>query len=140
ARILYRSIGENPRDALLTCLTAMIEQALGKLDDAHKHLLATLQRWKPELDKLVDRPTPSKSNEQRVQEIANVISAVACSLASVELEAQNYLEALTYVHQARQAGQHSYILRRAEAEIMLGHILETIDIQDAAAEQAFRNA
>ncbi|TMB81240.1 MAG: helix-turn-helix transcriptional regulator [Chloroflexi bacterium] len=49
ACILYRSIEENMRDALLTCQIGLIEQALGKLDDARKHLLEVLQRWTPEL-------------------------------------------------------------------------------------------
>ena len=47
---------------------------------------------------------------------------------------------LTYAHQARDAGQHSYILRRAEAEIMLGRILEAMGDPNEEAEQAFRNA
>ena len=140
ARVLYRSIGENLRDALLTCQIGLIEQALEKLDDARTHLLEILQRWQPELDKLAARPAPSRPNEQRVQEIANVVSAVACSLAGIEFQAQSYEQALTYVHQARQAGQYSYILRRAEAEMMLGRILEARDVRDAAAEAAFRNA
>jgi transcriptional regulator with XRE-family HTH domain len=140
ACILYRSIGENLRDALLTCQIGLIEQALGKLDDARKQLREILQKWMPELDKLAAAPTPSKSCEQRIKEMANVISAAACSLAGIELEAENYADALTYVQQARQAGQRCYILRRAEAEIMLGRILETINVQDTAAAEAFRKA
>src|SRR5947209_20396434 len=120
ACILYRSIGENMRDALLTCQIGLIEQALGKLDDARKHLLEVLQKWTPQLDKLVQGVSPSKGNSRRVQEVANVISAVACSLAGIELEVHNYEEALTYAHQARHAGQFSYRIRRPEAEMVVG--------------------
>ena len=38
ACILYRSIGESLRAALLTCLIGLIEQESGKLDDARQHL------------------------------------------------------------------------------------------------------
>jgi tetratricopeptide (TPR) repeat protein len=140
ACILYRSIGENMRDALLTCQIGLIEQALGKLDDARKHLLEVLQRWTPELDKLIQAIPSSKTTSRQVQEVANVISAVACSLAGIELETQNYEEALTYAQQAQHAGQFSYKIRRAEAEMMVGRILEGNHRQDTAAEEAFRAA
>ncbi|MDQ6643109.1 MAG: hypothetical protein M3Y76_01495 [Chloroflexota bacterium] len=72
--------------------------------------------------------------------MANVVSAAACSLAGIELKAQNYQEALKYVQQALDAAQLSYILRKAEAEIMLGRVLESINIYDPDAEKAFRDA
>ena len=140
ACILYRSIGENVRDALLTCQIGLIEQALGKLDDARKHLFEVLQRWTPQMDKLVQGGSPTKANSRRVQEVANVISAVACSLAGIELEAHNYEESLTYAQQARNAGQFSYKIRRAEAEMIVGRILEARNMQEAGAEEAFRAA
>jgi tetratricopeptide (TPR) repeat protein len=140
ACILYRSIGENIRDALLTCQIGLIEQALGKLDDARKHLFEVLQKWTPQLDKFVQGVSSSKGNSRRVQEVANVISALACSLAGIELEAHKYEEALTYAHQARYAGQFSYKIRRAEAEMIVGRILEARNMQEEAAEEAFRAA
>ena len=140
ACILYRSIRENMRDALLSCQIGLIEQALGKLDDARKHLLEVLQRWTPELDKLIKEIPSSKTTSRHVQEVANVISAVACSLAGIELETQNHEEALTYAQQAQHAGQFSYKIRRAEAEMMVGRILEGNHRQDTAAEEAFRAA
>jgi hypothetical protein len=72
--------------------------------------------------------------------VANVISAVACSLAGIELETQKHEEALTYAQQAQHAGQFSYKIRRAEAEMMVGRILEGNHRQDAAAAEAFRAA
>lgn len=140
ACILYRSIGENIRDALLTCQIGLIEQASGKLDDARRHLCEVLEEWTPQLDKLVQEGSPSKANVRNVQEVANVISVVACSLAGIEFDVQNYDEALKYAHQARQAGQFSYKIRRAEAEMILGRILEARNIHDGAAEEAFRTA
>ena len=72
--------------------------------------------------------------------MANVVSAAACSLAGIELETENYQEALNYVQQAQYAGQMSYTLRKAEASIMRGRVLESINILDPAAESAFRDA
>src|SRR5947209_18464923 len=86
ACILYRSIGENMRDALLTCQIGLIEQALGKLDDARKHLLEVLQRWTPERGKLIQAMHSSKPPPRDIQQVANVISPVARSLAGFELQ------------------------------------------------------
>jgi len=141
ACILYRSIGETLCDALLTCQIGLIEQASGKLDDARTHLIDVLQRWTPEVQQYEPDSLSTSSTEKRyVQEMANVVSVVACSLAGIELEVNNYQQALVYVQQARQAGKLSYTIRRAEAEIMLGRILEAINVNDAAAEEAFRKA
>jgi tetratricopeptide (TPR) repeat protein len=140
ARILYSSIGEDIRDALLTCQIGLIEQASGKLDGARSHLVEVLQKWTPQLDKLVQGISPSRTNSRHIQETANLVSVVACSLADIELEAHNYQEALTYAQQARQAGQFSYKIRRAEAEMVLGRILEAKNVQDGAVEEAFRAA
>src|SRR5438128_9323066 len=78
ACILYRSIGETLRDALLTCQIGLIEQASGKLNDARTHLIDVLQRWMPELPQ---NEHTSSTDKRHVPEIANVVSAVACSLA-----------------------------------------------------------
>jgi tetratricopeptide (TPR) repeat protein len=137
ASVLYRSIGETLRAALLMCQIGLIEQAAGRLDDARKYLLEILFTWMPELERRAATP---ETEQRSLQELANVISAAACSLAGVELEEERYQDALTYVHQARYAGKLSYILRRAEAEMMLGRILEAINLQDPQAEVAFRAA
>ncbi len=39
-----------------------------------------------------------------------------------------------------QAGKSSYIIRKAEAEMMLGRILEKQDLRNPGAEEAFREA
>ncbi len=98
---LYRSIGDSLRVAVLTCQIGLIEQAQGNLDDARKHLRTVLDEWLPTLE---DRP--QKATEQRrIKEQANVVSAVACSLAGIELDTGNYEHALQYVHQARTGRQ-----------------------------------
>jgi len=137
AYILYRSIGEALRVALLTCQIALIEQESGKVDEARHHLREVLQNWMLELDKQTNLP---ERDQKHVHEVANVVSAAACSLAGIELEAKNYQEALKYVQQALDAAQLSYVLRKAEAEIMLGRVLESINIYDPDAEKAFRDA
>ena len=141
ASILYRSIGQELRASLLTCQIGLIEQALGRLDEARAHLQEVLERWTPELGSFEQTGvSPSGVSQRNVQELANVVSVVACSLAGIELEAQNYLQALIYVQQAKSAGKQSYILRRAEAEMMLGRILQEMNFHDPAIEEAFRAA
>ena len=137
ACILYRSIGESLRAALLTCQIGLIEQESGKRDDARQHLQGVLSAWLPELEKRANAP---EMEQRGLHELANVVSAAACSLAGLELEMENYSEALKYVQQAQYAGQMSYTLRKAEAAIMLGRVLESIDVLDPAAERAFRDA
>jgi len=137
ANVLYRSIGETLRAALLMCQIGLIEQATGHLDKARKHLLEILDTWMPELER---RAEAGETEKRILQELANVVSAAACSLAGIELDEKCYEQALIYVHQAKYAGNLSYILRRAEAEMMLGRILEANNIDDPAAEDAFRAA
>ena len=137
ARVLCRSIGERQRAELLTCQVALIEQALGKRDEACQHLQELLEAEEPILAQLLQKPT---ADSRLVKESANVCSAAACSLAGIEIEAGNREEALAYVQKARETGRLSYTLRLAEAEMMLGHILETGDAADPRAEEAFRQA
>jgi tetratricopeptide (TPR) repeat protein len=133
ACILSRSIGEMLRAATLVCLIGMIEQAMGHVESAARRLQELLNTWTPTLD----RPGDSL---QRVQERANVVSSAACALAGIELEAGHYEQALRYVDLAGRAAKKSYKLRRADAKIMLGRILEAQCPDDPAAEQAYREA
>lgn len=137
ARVLCRSIGEKQRTALLTCQVALIEQALGKRDEARHHLQEVLTEEEPELERLCQK---FPADNRLVKESANVCSAVACSLAGIEIEDGNTEEALKYVHKARETGAKSYTLRLAEAEMMLGYILEKQNTADPLAEEAFRRA
>ena len=136
ARVLCRSIGEKQRTELLTCQVALIEQALGERDEARRHLQELLATEEPILAQLLQKATDSRL----IKESANVCSAAACSLAGIELEAGNREESLTYVQKARDTGRLSYTLRLAEAEMMLGHILEAGNPADPHAEEAFRQA
>ncbi|HET8911902.1 MAG TPA: helix-turn-helix transcriptional regulator [Ktedonobacteraceae bacterium] len=134
---LYKAIGEQMRAALLSCDIGLIKQALGHLDEAREDLQQVLDTCLPTFREFMhdqNHPTP------RLKEAANVISAAACYLAGVELEASNYEAALEVARLAQEAAQYSYILRRAEAYMMQGRILETIDLYDTEAEQAFRLA
>lgn len=133
---LYRSIGDMLHVALLTCQISLIEQARGKLDEAREHLRKVLDEWLPTLE---ERPQKA-TDQRRIQEQANIVSAVACSLAGIELETGDFEHALHYVTVARQAAKNSYIIRKAEADMMLGRILEKQNIEDNRAEKAFRDA
>jgi tetratricopeptide (TPR) repeat protein len=142
ARTLYQSIGELLRAAALTCEIGLIEQAAGNLDQARLSLRDVFETWKLKLDEVVEQTPAAK---RRRQERANVVSAAACYLAGVELDAGKYDVALTYVQQAQEAGKESYTVRRAEAAMMLGRILEAQsrehpECDGAAAEEAFRQA
>lgn len=133
---LYRSIGDTLHVALLTCQIGLIEQARGKLDDARQHLRKVLDEWLPTIEEHPQKP----AEQRRIKEQANLVSAVACSLAGIELDTGDIEHALHYVTVARQAAKTSYIIRKAEADMMLGRILEKQDIDDPAAEKAFRDA
>lgn len=136
ARALYRSIGEAVRVALLTCHIALIQQEQGHLDNARKKLDKLLQKWLPELEQEVSLPN---GDERRLAEISNLVSAVACSLAGIAYQVDNFDEALSYVQQARYASDFSNKLRKAEAAMMHGRILEASKMNEEA-ETAFREA
>lgn len=142
ARILYQSIGDQLRAAALTCESGLIAQAAGHLEQARVSLRDVFETWKLKLDEVVEQTPAAKRCRQ---ERANVVSAAACYLAGVELDAGNYDVALTYVQQAQEAGKESYTLRRAEAAMMLGSILEAQsrehpECDGRASEEAFRQA
>jgi transcriptional regulator with XRE-family HTH domain len=137
ASILYRSIGDSSRAALLTCQIGLIEQMSGKLDEARKRLLEVLSTWQPEFEMQIHA---TAGEQGKVQEVAKVVFASACLLARIELEAQNHEAALKFVQQARFAAQQADSLRLAEGEVMYGRILESQNIKDPAAEVAFRKA
>jgi tetratricopeptide (TPR) repeat protein len=142
ARTMYQAIGDELSVAALSCEIGLIEQASGRLDEARTLLRGVLEQWQPILAEPVEN---TLAGQRRKQERANVVSAAACYLAGVELEAGNHEAALAYVRQAEDAGKQSYILRRAEAAMMLGRIQETMSIKQpeydgSEAERAFRKA
>jgi tetratricopeptide (TPR) repeat protein len=136
ASVLYRSVGQRQREGLLLCQIGLIEKAQGNLTEAREHLYEILDTWQFKLEE----PAENTAGQREGKERANLVSAVACSLAGIELEEKNYDEALNYVHQAQTAGRMSYRIRRAEAAMMLGRILEAMDIQNPEAQQAFEEA
>jgi len=137
ARFLYRAIGEQLRAAAVSCQIAQIEQALGDVERVRAYLEEILSTWSYTLD---EPAAITLQDKHRQQEEASVVSAAACSLAGIELEARNYEAATAYVKRALAAGQRSYKLRRADAYLMRGRILESIDPYDPATEEAFRHA
>ncbi len=140
ARTLYEAIGDELRAASLSCEMGLIEQAAGNLEQARTRLTAVLEQWQPRLTEPLETTV---AGQRRRQEHANVVSAAACYLAGVELETGNYEEALASVRLAEEVGEHSYILRRAEAAMMQGRILEALSHpagDGTAAEAAFRRA
>jgi transcriptional regulator with XRE-family HTH domain len=143
ARFLYRSIGAQIRADTVTCHIAQIEQKLGAIDKVRRYLQEVLVTWTPALAEQDTEagasPTPTRDKHQQ-QEIANIVSCAAYSLADIELKAQHLDLALTYSEQALEAGKLSYKLRRADAYLLRGRILEAINFRDPEVEQAFRTA
>ncbi len=137
ASILYRSVGQSQREALLLCQIGLIKKAQGNLEEAREQLRSVLDSWQNKLETPAENTTASQRERQ---ERANLVSAVACSLASIELEEKHYDEALNYIQQAQAAGRMSYRIRRAEAAMMLGRVLEAMDVHNEQAEQAFKEA
>lgn len=137
ARFLYRSMGDQLRAATVTCEIAHIEKTLGEIAKARAHLEEVLSTWFSPYDTFENATSSDKPPQQ---DEANVISAAACSLAAIELESKNYDGALHYVEMALNAGNQSYKLRRADAYLMRGCILEAINPNDPEAEESFRRA
>lgn len=137
AHVLYHAINEPLRAASVMCQIAQIEQTLGEKEQARKHLEKLLATWK----QILDEPEATTAEAKlKQQEAAAIVSAAACAIANAELEAGHPEQALTLVEIALAAGQRSYKLRRADAYIMLGRILEYINPKDPEAEHAFRQA
>lgn len=137
ARILYRSIDEAVKEALLTCHIGLIHQSQGNLEAARQVLCKLLEKWQPELDQEM---RDSDGNSRRLAELANLVSAIACSLAGIELEAGNRDAALHFVEQAKEASKYSNKLRKAEAAMMRGRILEAQKPMSDEAEKEFIHA
>lgn len=137
ARILYRSIHEPLRAAAVTCQIAQIEKELGNLESVSHYLHDLLETWRPSLS---EASAKNCEDQHQEQEKANVVSAAACTLARLALDAGQIDEARKYVQDALQAGAKSYPARLADAYITHGCILEATDPTDPAIETAFRQA
>ena len=138
---LYNTINELSRSALMNCQIALIEQAVENLDAARVRLKKVLDEWSPTLDQTQqDRLSDiaEKVKRYNLKERANIVSAAACYLASVELDAKQCTTALEYIDIALKAGKDSYILRRADAYMTKGQILAAGN--DPEAIVAFRQA
>ncbi|GAC1566681.1 MAG: hypothetical protein NVS3B14_10330 [Ktedonobacteraceae bacterium] len=141
ASTLYSSIQELSRSALMNCQIALIEQATENLDAARIRLKRVLDNWSPTLDETEQERPPAiaeKIKRYTPKERANIVSAAACYLASVEYDAKQCQTALMYIDKALEAGKASYILRRADAYMTKGQILA--DCNDPEAVVAFRQA
>jgi tetratricopeptide (TPR) repeat protein len=139
ARTLYRSIGDRQNESLLLCEIGVIYQGLERLDEARACLLEVLNAWAPTIAGVsLDGKGPLE--ERRVKRQASIVAAAASYLANIELQCQNYEQALRYIEQAREAASKSYIVRRAEAYLIEGQILERLRPDDPSAEKAFRTA
>jgi transcriptional regulator with XRE-family HTH domain len=140
---MYLSANELLRAALLDCQIALIEEALHQLDAARQRLQAILDEWLPTLeDEPANSQVPPGAQEKRrrysEKERANVVSAAACYLASVEHEQNQCDQALVHVDLALEIGKKAYIVRRADAYVTKGQILA--DRDDPQATAAFRMA
>jgi len=123
---LYNTINELSRSALMNCQIALIEQAMENLNAARVRLKRVLDEWSPTLEQSEQDRSPDiaeKVKRYTLKERANIISAAACYLASVELDAKHCEVALEYIDIALKAGEASYILRRADAYMTKGQIL-----------------
>ena len=133
ARLLYRSIGETLHAASVACNVAEIEYELGHKERTRQGLLELVDAW----SSLAETTQPNEQRRQKEQ--ANVVSSASCLLAEIELADEQYQQALFYAERALAAGERSYILRRADAYVMLGRIYGAMR-NDEQAEQAFRDA
>ena len=138
---LYNSINELSRSALMNCQIALIEQGMKNLDAARIRLQKVLHDWVPSWRGEMQnqsRDITDKVKRYALKERANIVSAAACYLASVELDARYCTTALEYAELALAAGQDSYVTRRADAYMTKGQILAAGD--DPGAIVAFQEA
>ena len=138
---MYTTINELSRSALMNCQIALIEQGMKNLDAARLRLQKVLDDWLPtwRVDTQDKSPTiAEKIKRYSLKERANIVSAAACYLASVELDAQQCTAALEHVDLALEAAQDSYTVRRADAYMTRGQILAAGDNPEAVV--AFRQA
>ena len=138
---LYNTINELSRSALMNCQIALIEQAMENLNAARVRLKKVLDDWSPTLDGTEQDGSSNiaeKVKRYSLKERANIVSAAACYLASVELDAKQCVTAMGYIDTALKAGEASYILRRADAYMTKGQILAASNNPEAIA--AFRQA
>jgi transcriptional regulator with XRE-family HTH domain len=138
---LYESINEQSRSALMNCQIALIEQGMKNLDAARIRLQKVLDEWLPTWRTEAQDQTDDiaeKVKRYSKRERANIVSAAACYLASVELDAKQCTAALEFTDLALEAAQDSYIVRRADAYMTRGQILAERD--DPGAIDAFQAA
>ncbi|HEV2579417.1 MAG TPA: hypothetical protein VGT44_01080 [Ktedonobacteraceae bacterium] len=148
ARAMYQSANELLRASLLNCHIALIEQALNQFDSAQRRLQKILDEWLPTLS---ETPSPStaplnglatiqfeKRKSYSAKERANIVSATACYLASVERKTNRREAALAHIDLALDIGEHTYIVRRADAYMTKGQILA--DTNDPGAIDAYKQA
>lgn len=133
ARVLYRVIGETLHTASVTYSIAEIEHALGHKEQTRQALLELVDRMK--LSTEITQP----NEQQQQKERANIVSLASCLLAEIEFVDDQYEQALDYAQSALATGECGYILRRANAYVMLGRIFGAL-CNDEQAEQAFQNA
>ncbi len=133
ARFLYRSIGETLHAASVACNISEIEYALGNKEKTRQGLLELVDMGQLRAD------TSQPDVQRRQKEQANIESSASCLLAEIELGDKQYQQALIYAERALAAGERSYILRRADAFVMLGRIYGAMHNIEQA-EQAYRDA
>lgn len=137
ARQLYSLAGDNLNVASVTCDIALFEQATGDLENASIHLKQVIETWTP---KLLQKGRKTKEDQKRWREHNNIISAASCYLARIEAEMHQYENALRNIKIAQEAANNSYTIRKGEAAMTLGVILEAHHLHDPNAERAFRQA
>src|SRR5260370_2717823 len=136
---LYNSTNELSRSALMNCQIALIEQAMEHIDAARVRLKKVLDEWSPTLEESGQHQSPDSAEKVKrysMKERANIVSAAACYLASVEFDAKECDTALACIDIALRAGDASYTLRHADAHMTKRQILAASN--DPAAIVAFR--
>jgi tetratricopeptide (TPR) repeat protein len=139
AYTLYDAITDKLNADLLQCQMALVEQAQGQVDESRQRLTRVLEAWQKTM--VVDGTHPTSGEwAYKLAERANVVSASACCLAGLECQAGRLDKALEIVDVAIQAGEKSYKVRRAEAFMRQGEILEACHRDQKEIEAAYRKA
>ncbi len=116
---------------------ALFEQATGDIENASKHLSNVIEVWTPMLQQ---RTGNTKESRKRLREYNSIVSAASCYLAGIEIEKEQYQDALRHVQMAEKTAEKSYPIRQVEAAMMHGTVLEARNFSDPHVEKALQQA
>lgn len=136
AQVLYRSVNDLYNASLVNCLVIQIERALGNKRDVERIANELIKTWK---NPPAEYARAAEESTTIAEAHANILAIATATLASLALEAKNFVQAKQHIEESIKIASNSYKVRQAEAQIVYGRILEATQEHEEA-EKAFRRA